>query len=183
MAVFHLKRPCVEAAAASQTFSMKPTTTSPTPPEAAAQGRRRSRGSCRIQKSRSFVRRDLMKRCYGAMVGWYGGFLAFTLLHFADWLLRIYSIYLHARHEMQYVAFAMLLPIQDSASVPFQVLLGGGRLVIDLHHAGSLTSSLSAKEMGSGFTMPTCCSSCTTAEACRSCSSRWSPCSSWAAAS
>lgn len=114
------------AAAASQTFSMRPKEeAAPSPPELLVspessgghEGRRSSaaeqrRTSRRIQKSRSFIRRDLMKRCWGAVVGWYGGFLAFSLLHFADCVLRIYSIYLYAIYGLHIVAFAMLTPIQ-----------------------------------------------------------------------
>lgn len=110
------------AAAASQTFSMRPKEeAAPSPPEVPvtpeSSGRRSSvaqqrRTSRRIQKSRSFVRRDLMKRCWGAVVGWYGGFLAFSLLHFADCVLRVYSIYLYATYGLHIVAYAMLTPIQ-----------------------------------------------------------------------
>ncbi|CAJ1421536.1 unnamed protein product [Effrenium voratum] len=75
-------------------------------------GLSRRHRSAQLQRTRSFIRRDLMQRCWAALVGWYGGFFAFALLHFADCILRIWSIFCYLQLQLYLPAFALLIPIQ-----------------------------------------------------------------------
>ncbi|CAK8991970.1 Probable serine/threonine-protein kinase DDB_G0277449 [Durusdinium trenchii] len=138
------------AAAVSETFSMKaqgpPAEPGPTQPPSRAPsvtseadtgrgGRRSRRASVRIKRTRSF-RTDFVKRCWGAMAGWYAGFLAFTLLHATDCILRIISIYFYASYGLYVAAFAMLTPIQVIGSLlSIYITFHDADVLLILHHS------------------------------------------------
>eukprot|EP00913_Durusdinium_trenchii_P034491 g32267.t1 len=176
--------PLREAAAVSETFSMKaqgpPAEPGPTQPPSRAPsvtseadtgrgGRRSRRASVRIKRTRTDGRdavdanamqmgldakqeagkslrtrlervflllADFVKRCWGAMAGWYAGFLAFTLLHATDCILRIISIYFYASYGLYVAAFAMLTPIQVIGSLlSIYITFHDADVLLILHHS------------------------------------------------
>jgi len=114
------------AAASSTTFSAKATPEPSPQPRPSQVTPRRSRAGTDAStntdssrssrgpppRSRSFIRRDLMAKCWRAAFGWYGGFLAFTLVHLGDFVLRMWSIAEYIQSGLEIPAYVWLVPLQ-----------------------------------------------------------------------